>query len=107
MAELLDQPGPGIVTNSVGVPHRRTQQPLHRLRIGMTIALRQRPTGLAFHARQQPFHELPGAPTRLRSHEPVTDALHRLVVQDDPPLGWSTLWHTATARSSVVLTNHR
>lgn len=72
----------------------------------MTRPLRKRPAGLTFHARQQPFHELPGAPAWLGPHEPARDTRHRLV-QDDRHSAGSTLWHAATARSSVVLTNHR
>lgn len=75
-----------VITDSVGVPHRRAQQALHRLRITVTRTNRKRPTGLSFGLRQQPLYELPGRRPRLGPHEPARDTRHRLV-QDDPPPG--------------------
>ncbi|MET8354895.1 hypothetical protein [Micromonospora sp. NPDC005206] len=84
VAELLDQPVTHVIADGVRVPHGRTQQPLHRLRIGVTSPFGQRPAGLAFCVRQQPFHKLRRCRTWLRPSEPGSDTRHRFV-QNDPP----------------------
>jgi hypothetical protein len=57
VAEPVDDDLPQIITHRVGVPLRPEQQPLHRIRSGMTSLLSHLPAGLDLQLGQQPGHE--------------------------------------------------
>jgi hypothetical protein len=86
VAELGQHIVADVVTHRVGVPHRRPQQPLHRIRRGVPGLLGQPPAVLALHGRQQPEHEIPRRTPRLDPRESARDARHRLI-EHRPPAG--------------------
>ena len=68
------------------IPLRPAEQVLHPVRRGVPGVLGDRPTVLPRQRRQQPSHEVPHPPTRLRPAETRSHGQHQVVEQHPPPL---------------------
>jgi len=71
LAQPVDHVVPHIVTDTVDVPVRPTQQSLHPIRTDLASMLSQRPPILPLEPRDQPRHVLPHPSPRLRTVEPA------------------------------------
>jgi hypothetical protein len=60
-----------VITYTVGVPHRTSQQVLHAIGAGLPGVLGDRPAILARQIGQQPQHESPGPSPRLDPRKPA------------------------------------
>jgi len=103
VAELGSHEPTDVIADRISVPHRRPQQPLHRLRIMMTGLLRQPPAVLALQRRQQPEHELPGSAPRLYTAEPACDQEHQLIEQCPPTGG---VYAVASGHRTIIGRRH-
>jgi hypothetical protein len=79
VAEMSHHKGAEVVADCLGVPAGLAQQPLHRVRSGMTGRLGQSPAGLARHVRQQPEQEIPSRAPQLHPGEAARDPAGYLV----------------------------
>ena len=66
---------PQVVSNRIGVPAIRRQQPLHTIGRGIANILGQLPPILALHRSQQTLQIGQGSLSRLTTTEPSPDAL--------------------------------
>jgi hypothetical protein len=107
IAELLHHIIAQVVAQHVGVPACPAQQPLHRVRRGITGELGQRPPVLALQPGQQTTHISHGLAAWLDPPEPVPHPHTQLIQPGSPRLNVDA--HPAkpavTPRSS--LKNHK
>lgn len=85
VTEPVDDHRPYAIADSVGVPHRPIQQPLHRVRAGTPSLLRQLPARLDLDVGQQAGHEHRRRPTRLNPPEPARERIEHPGQNPLPP----------------------
>ena len=73
VTDRVDDVAPHVIADSISVPHRLPQQPLHRLRRGVTGLLRQLPTRAGIDIGEHPEQERAGLQPRLPALEPTRD----------------------------------
>lgn len=83
--ELIEHVAAQVITDTVDIPVRGAQQPLHPVRRPRTSVLGQRPAVLALQTREQPTQIGTHPPTRLDPTEPARDQLHHRIQRRDPP----------------------
>jgi hypothetical protein len=111
VAERVDDIAAHVVTHTVCVPDRLTQQPLHRARRTIPGLFRQLPTRTGVHIGQQPEQERPSRNARAcrrGSTRPNRPAIAANPVSNSAShCSTATLCPAATARYSIVSTSHR
>lgn len=85
IAEMLHHIITQVVAQHVGVPARPAQQPLHRIRRGITGELGQRPPVLALQPGQQTTHVRHGLAAWLDPPEPMPHP-HTQLIQPSSPI---------------------
>jgi hypothetical protein len=85
VAEVTDDVVTQVVTGTVGVPDRPSQEVLHPLRIGIPGVFGDAPTVLARQVRQQPTHERACSAAGLHPGEPACHPIQQLVALGHPP----------------------
>jgi hypothetical protein len=75
VAELLDDVGPYVVAERIGVPTGTGQQPLHPIWSHLAGVLGQLPAVLAFDPTKQAVQEPGSSAAHLRTDEPGADPL--------------------------------
>jgi len=93
ITEPLDDIGPQVVPDRVGVPAHAREEVLHPVRRAVARRLRQLPAVLAPQGRQQPAQVRQQAPARLDPREPRREPLRQLVQAARPALGFVHVRH--------------
>lgn len=107
MGEPFDDHRADLIADLLGVPTRRAQQSLHRIRAGVTGVLGQPPAVLPLGGRQQPGDVVPGGAPRLHPAERRPDAAHHPIDGLIPPGRVDPVYAMARGHPLIILAPHK